>query len=74
MARLPRVSGKAMIAALKREGFTVIRVKGSHHFLRHTDGRATVVPVHGNETLGPGLLTSILRDCELERNALERLL
>ena len=74
MARLPRVTGKAGIAALKRAGFAVVRIRGSHHFLRHPDGRATVVPVHGAETLGPGLLTKILRDCELDRGAFERLL
>jgi hypothetical protein len=26
-----------------------IHVKGSHHFIRHTDGRATVVPVHAGD-------------------------
>jgi predicted RNase H-like HicB family nuclease len=27
-----------------------------------------VVPVHAGETIGPGLLAAILRDCELERS------
>src|SRR3970040_2287395 len=36
-------------------GFQVIRTKGSHHFLRHPDGRATVIPAHSGETIGPGL-------------------
>ena len=27
--------------------------------------RVTVVPIHGGEIIGPGLLTSILRTCEL---------
>ena len=56
------------MSALRKVGFQVARVKGSHHFLRHADGRGTVVPVHANETIGPGLLTAILRDCELERD------
>jgi predicted RNA binding protein YcfA (HicA-like mRNA interferase family) len=47
----PAVKGKDLIAALRGQGFTVIRIKGSHHFIRHTDGRATVVPVHAGETL-----------------------
>jgi predicted RNA binding protein YcfA (HicA-like mRNA interferase family) len=42
--------------------------------LRHPDGRATVVPVHAGETLGPGLLGKILRDCDLDRQQLVRLL
>jgi hypothetical protein len=30
---------------LREAGFEVVRIKGSHHFLRHADGRGTVVPV-----------------------------
>ncbi|MGH8556235.1 MAG: type II toxin-antitoxin system HicA family toxin [Burkholderiales bacterium] len=47
---------------------------GSHHFPRHTDGRATVVPVHSGETAGVGLLSRILRDYDLDRKQLARLL
>jgi predicted RNA binding protein YcfA (HicA-like mRNA interferase family) len=53
MPRLPRLRGRELIAALKRAGFGVLRIKGSHHFLQHSDGRRTVVPVHAGETLGP---------------------
>jgi predicted RNA binding protein YcfA (HicA-like mRNA interferase family) len=70
----PRVSGKDFLAAMKKIGFEVIRIKGSHHFIRHEDGRSTVVPVHRNETLGPGLLGKILRDCETNREELRELL
>jgi predicted RNA binding protein YcfA (HicA-like mRNA interferase family) len=70
MSKLPSLTGKQLIAALSKAGFKVIRVKGSHHFLRHGDGRSTVVPVHAGETIGPGLLSRILRDCELNREQL----
>jgi predicted RNA binding protein YcfA (HicA-like mRNA interferase family) len=70
----PAVKGKDLIAALRGQGFTVIRTKGSHHFIRHTDDRATVVPVHAGETLGPGLLASILRDIKMTREQLHKLL
>jgi len=50
---------------LRNFGFVVERVKGSHHFLKTDDGRATVVPVHRGEILGPGLLRKILKDAEL---------
>jgi len=63
----PALSGKELVSALCHRGFEVIRVKGSHHFLRHADGRTTVVPVHAGETIGPGLLAQILRDCKLTR-------
>lgn len=74
MSKLPSLTGKEIIAALKKIGFEVIRIRGSHHFLRHQDGRTTVVPVHAGETTGPGLLAKILRDCELTREEFASLL
>ena len=66
MPRSPRLRGREVIAALRRAGFVVVRLKGSHHFLRHPDGRAKVVPVHAGETIGPGLLGKIMNDVEME--------
>lgn len=74
MTSYPAVTGKDLLAALRRAGFALIRTKGSHHFLRHPDGRCTVVPVHAGETIGPGLLASILRDAKLTREQLHALL
>jgi predicted RNA binding protein YcfA (HicA-like mRNA interferase family) len=74
MSRSPRVTGSELLAALTKCGFVMIRRKGSHRFLRHEDGRSTVVPVHSGETLGPGLLNKILRDCQLSVESLEKLL
>jgi len=65
MTRLPRLKGKELIRILETAGFRVARTKGSHTFLKHPDGRATVVPVHSGETIGPGLLRAILRDVEM---------
>jgi predicted RNA binding protein YcfA (HicA-like mRNA interferase family) len=70
----PALSGKDLIAALRQGGFQIIRVRGSHHFVRHADGRSTVVPVHAGETIGTGLLGRILRDCKLSRDDLRKLL
>jgi len=74
MARLPRLRGRQVIAALRRAGFSIIRIRGSHHFMRHADGRATVVPVHAGETTGPGLLSQILADVEMTPEELRDLL
>jgi len=74
MTKLPRITGQRLIAALGKAGFEVIRIKGSHHFLRHSDGRHTVVPVHRGETIGPGLMSQILHDCEMTRENLLELL
>ncbi|MCX5862731.1 MAG: type II toxin-antitoxin system HicA family toxin [Deltaproteobacteria bacterium] len=73
MSRLPRLDARTLIRILAREGFEVVRINGSHHFLRHADGRGTVVSMHAGETIGPGLLTKIMADCEMDRETLERL-
>lgn len=73
MTKLPVVTGKALIAALEDDGFKVLRIKGSHHYLRHVDGRSTVVPVHAGEEIGHGLLVKILRDCELSKEFLKNM-
>jgi len=72
MSRLPVVTGEQLIAALRRLGFEVVRIKGSHHFLRHSDGRTTLVPVHPGEDIGPGLMSKILRSTRIDREELRR--
>ena len=74
MSKLPGVRGKEVLSALMKIGFELKRVKGSHHFLRHEDGRTTLVPIHSGESIGTGLLTKILRDCELTREEFRALL
>ena len=65
MSRLPRLRGREIIRALGRVGFSVVRVHGSHHVLKHTDGRMACVPMHVGEVVGPGLLRKILRDVDM---------
>ncbi len=67
MPPLPVISGKDLIRLLLIMGFVGIRVKGSHHRLKHPDGRITTIPVHKNEDLPKGLLRKIIReDLEME--------
>jgi len=74
MRKLPALTGRTLIAALAKAGFEVIRIRGSHHYIQHPDGRSTVVPVHAGETIGSGLMAKILKDCELSREDLQLLL
>lgn len=57
---LPRITGREVVHALTRLGWTVAVQRGSHAQLEHPDrgGRVTV-PVYAGETIGPGLLRSI---------------
>lgn len=74
MSTFPSISGTKLIKALKKAGFEVVRVRGSHHFIQHADGRCTVVPVHRGESIGRGLLAQILRDCDMNRKDFQKLL
>ena len=59
------LSGKKMIKLLELNGFLEERVKGSHHIM--VKGAISVpVPVHGNEDLGKGLVSAILREAGLK--------
>jgi len=64
VAKLRRPSGKDMVRFLKRQGFVLARIRGSHHFLKK-DNQRTSVPVHGNRPLKTGTLRSILRDINI---------
>jgi len=74
MTKLPKISGKEMCKILEKLGFEKIYGKGSHVRFKHLDGRRTVVPIHGNEDLGPGLLLEILKQIGLSRGGFEKLL
>ncbi len=67
MPPLPVISGKQLLKFLQSLGFEIVRIKGSHHRLKHPDGRVTTVPVHKNQDIPKGLLRKIIReDLELE--------
>jgi len=69
MQPLPRVTGRDVVQALRRLGWVVVVQEGSHVQLRNPvrGGRVTV-PVHAGETIGPGLLRSILAQAGLSRD------
>lgn len=74
MTRLPSLTGEQIVKALGKAGFQVLRQRGSHIYLKHPDGRATVVPVHKGEPVGRGLLRKIMQDAELSREEFLKLL
>ena len=74
MTRLPSLTGEEIAKALVKAGFHVLRQRGSHVYLQHPDGRATVVPIHKGETVGRGLLRKIMHDVDLGREEFLELL
>jgi len=71
MAKLPVLSGKDLIKVLEREGFQIVRQKGSHVSLQKGEFR-TVVPLHTD--LAKGTLLGILKQCGLTKEKLIELL
>lgn len=55
---------KDLIKLLKKNGWNVVRINGSHHVLQK-DGKTIVVPLHGKD-VPIGLLNNILKEAGLK--------
>jgi len=67
--KLPRISGKELIKILSKQGFKLIRQKGSHVIMiKETSERkiTTVVPLH--KEIDKGTLLEIIRQCGMKRD------
>lgn len=71
MTRLPILHGKEVIKALERNGYFIVRQKGSHVQLHHITKDPVTVP---NHRIGKGLLRKILRDAQLSVEELRELI
>ncbi len=75
MPKLPVISGKELVRALKKAGFVEVRHKGSHVSLQKVTAEKTfktVVPLH--RELAKGTLLDILHQTGLNKNELIELL
>jgi predicted RNA binding protein YcfA (HicA-like mRNA interferase family) len=63
-----------MIRALEKIGFALARQSGSHKIYRNPSGRRVTLPYHKGKVLHPKVLASILKDADLSREGLKRLL
>ena len=75
MSILPMLRAATIIAALLKAGFTIIRQKGSHVFLRHAvdPTRFATVPRHPRD-ISRKDLASILRQAKLSVSQFLKLL
>jgi predicted RNA binding protein YcfA (HicA-like mRNA interferase family) len=72
--RLPVVTGRRLLRALRRDGWYVERT-GRHHTLRHPDkAGSVVVPNHPTKELRPGTLNDILTAAGISPERLRELL
>jgi predicted RNA binding protein YcfA (HicA-like mRNA interferase family) len=58
------MSGKAVIKLLKKHGWVLDHIQGSHYIMLK-DNLKIPVPVHGNTDLKPGTFHSILKEAGL---------
>ena len=64
--KLPVLSGKQVLTALKRLDFVEVHRKGSHVKMKHPDGRIIVVPFH--DEVDRYTLKGALRDADIDIN------
>jgi predicted RNA binding protein YcfA (HicA-like mRNA interferase family) len=78
MPKLPRIDGRTLVGVMERDGFEIVRIKGSHFILQKTfsDGEVVTipVPVHAGRVLKVGTLAGILRKARISRERLSALL
>jgi predicted RNA binding protein YcfA (HicA-like mRNA interferase family) len=64
--KLPSLTARKVIRALKQAGFVEDRQRGSHLVMIHPGAKTrTVVPVHAGRTIKEPLLRGIIRDANL---------
>jgi predicted RNA binding protein YcfA (HicA-like mRNA interferase family) len=61
--KLPVLSGRQVLAGLKRLGFIEVHRKGSHAKMKHPDGRVIVFPIH--DEVDRYTLRGALRDADV---------
>jgi predicted RNA binding protein YcfA (HicA-like mRNA interferase family) len=59
------MNGKDFVKLLKKDGWILDRIKGSHHIMRK-NGVSLSVPVHSTEGLKPGILNSLKKQAGLK--------
>ena len=70
------VSGKEVIKALLKDGFTFVRQTGSHqHLVKETTEKIfrVTIPVHGNKEINPFVLRSICRQAGYDWEEFQKL-
>ena len=59
------MTGKELLRLLRKNGWSIERINGSHHVLRKGEQTITV-PIHGNTDMKKGLLLHFLKQTGLK--------
>ncbi len=75
MTKINPVKPEKILKIVKKLGFELIHVKGSHHVFKNAEGRRITIPVHKGKSIGKGLLLKIIKeDLKLTRQEFEKML
>ncbi len=72
--KIPPLTAEKIVKILLNKNFEIKRRKGSHIQLEDDEGRRVTVPMHPGRKTGKGLLRKIMRDAELSREELIKLI
>jgi predicted RNA binding protein YcfA (HicA-like mRNA interferase family) len=64
--KLPALTGEEVARLIKTRGFVFVSQKGSHAKYRNAEGKTTIIPMHGAEEIGAGLLLQILDEAGID--------
>ncbi len=68
---MKQVSGKELAKAVQRAGWTLDRIKGSHHvYIKPGRRERLIIPIHGSRPLKVGLLRALMKIADLTDNDL----
>ena len=68
---MKQVSGKEFAKVIQHKGWSLARIKGSHHiFVMSGRRERIVIPIHGNHPLKIGLLRTLMKIAELTESDL----
>ena len=67
---MKQVSGKDFCRALERQGWTCVRIRGSHHRYEKPGHSPVTIPVHGNTPLKTGLLHRLMKETTMTEDDL----
>lgn len=69
MPKTPRMRAKDFFKYIVKYGCTEVSVKSSHHKITNNrNNRVSVVAIHTNEDIKPGLFLAILNQLRIDKN------
>jgi predicted RNA binding protein YcfA (HicA-like mRNA interferase family) len=72
--KLPRLTAKELIRVLERKGWELDRSRGSHHIYVHPATRRTLTVPVVRRVMSIGTLSRLLKDADISRDELRKLL